>query len=150
MRRAGLWVAAVMAAGMALPGFAAPDSHGQQQRQAVLRLAEAVAADEAARFGARALMAEAGFALPPAADVTPIGAPTGASISTGSFDLRIALGRLAQAFGHGLGETFQHFANAKALGEQATNGVHRTVAAAVFDDRTGRSAKSNPPVTSTG
>ena len=100
MRRAGLWVAAVMAAGMALPGFAAPDSHGQQQRQAVLRLAEAVAADEAARFGARALMAEAGFALPPAADVTPIGAPTGASISTGSFDLRIALGRLAQAFGH--------------------------------------------------
>ena len=45
-------------------------------------------------------MAEAGFALPPAADVTPIGAPTGASISTGSFDLRIALGRLAQAFGH--------------------------------------------------
>lgn len=99
MIRPGLWAAALLAA-LALPATAAPDSHGQQQRQAVLRLAEAVEADDEARIDARTLMTEAGFALPPRAQVTPLDARDGQEITSGSFDLRIALGRLAQAFGH--------------------------------------------------
>lgn len=87
-------------AALALPLAAAPDSPGQIQRRAVEGLAEATKADSDARQSARQLITDAGFALPDPANLSPLPARSGGAIATERFDLRIALGLLAQAFGH--------------------------------------------------
>lgn len=87
-------------AGIAMPGWAAPDSPGHLQRLAVERLAEATAADPEARRPARELLSEAGFAPPVPGGLTPLPQRGFEEIVTRRFDLRIVLGLLAQAFGH--------------------------------------------------
>ncbi len=85
-------------AGLGLPALAAPDSAGQAQKLAVEHLAEAVAVKDDS--SARDLLREAGFTLPPASDLSPLPRRDAVPVKVRRFDLRIALGLLAQAFGH--------------------------------------------------
>ena len=104
-------------ASLALPALAAPDSAGQAQTRAVKRLAEAVTAEGDRR--PRDLMREAGFQLPPSPALTPLPRRDGQPVEVRRFDLRIALGLLAQAFGHE--------DNSAVLEAQAANGTDVTL-----------------------
>lgn len=101
------------------PLAAAPDSPGQLRRIAVERLAIATEADGRAHRRAREMLGSAGFPLPAVPGLVPL-APRGeAALATDRFDLRIALGLLAQAFGHD--------DNSAVLDAQEENGVHAVI-----------------------